>query len=503
MPSLTGLKQAGVVFLLISAAALGSHAQTYNVLVSFNGKDGAEPNSVVQGLDGSFYGTAYGGGWYCAVHSDNVGCGTIFNVKLDRRLRYVEFCNGGDCTGGSMPQLGLILAADGSFYGATLNGGGQGCPLGECGGTIFKVTSKGQLSSLYEFCNQPGCPDGSGISSLIQAADGNLYGTTWGWGAYSGGTVFKLTPSGALTTLYSFCGMSGCPDGEAPLGIIQASDGNFYGTAQYGGTGGACTWGCGTIFRITPQGNLTVLHNFSGADGAAPETNLIQSTDGSFVGTTYGGGANQCPPLTGCGTVFEFSSDGSFKSLYSFCSRDACADGGLPSGGVIEASDGNFYGTTVEFGNRRKHCSNGCGTLFRLTPQGALTVLHDFDREGSPGSVFQSTTGLLYGMAQHGRDWYCDNFSDSCGEIFNLDLNLPPFVAFVDDSGRVGQTGGILGQGFTGTTSVSLNGTPAEFTVVSDTFIKATVPPGATSGYVTVTTSSGTLTSNKPFRVIP
>ena len=149
----------------------------------------------------------------------------------------------------------------------------------------------------------------------------------------------------------------------------------------------------------------------------------------------------------------------------------------------------------------------GCGTIFQITPAGVLTTLHSFDGTDGDfpaGGLFQATNGILYGTTASGGKYTSDDcYEETCGTLFSLDMGLSPFVAFVVPAGKVGQTGGILGQGFIGTTSVMLNGVPANFKVVSDTYLTATVPAGATTGYVTVTTPSGTLTSNVPFRVIP
>jgi uncharacterized repeat protein (TIGR03803 family) len=179
---------------------------------------------------------------------------------------------------------------------------------------------------------------------------------------------------------------------------------------------------------------------------------------------------------------------GTLTTLHSF-DRD---DGAGPYGGVIQAIDGNFYGLTIgggEFGD---------GTIFQVTPEGVVTTLHSFDGTDGTyayGRLLQDTSGIFYGATAQGGKY-------NSGTLFSLDMGLGPFVAFVNNPAKVGQTFGVLGQGFTGTTSVSLNGVQATFTVVSDTFIRATVPPGATTGYVTVMTPSGTLTSNVPFRVL-
>jgi len=215
---------------------------------------------------------------------------------------------------------------------------------------------------------------------------------------------------------------------------------------------------------------------------------LVQGIDGDFYGTTLGGGG-------GWGTVFKITPDGTTTVLHSF----TLTDGGEPQSGLVQATDGNFYGTTyfgVDFSCDPLY---GCGTIFRISPSGVLTVLHSFDgTHGSnpTGDLLQTTNGLLYGSTLGGG-------STGNGTIFSLDMGLGPFISFVRGYGKVAKTVGILGQGFTGTTSVSFNGVPANFTVLSDTFLSATVPSGATAGYVTVTTPSDTLTSNVPFQVIP
>jgi uncharacterized protein (TIGR03437 family) len=216
------------------------------------------------------------------------------------------FCSQANCSDGQEPGAGLIQASDGNFYGTTSLGGIfpndalSGAPNGY--GTVFKITPGGALTTLYRFCSMGGsCADGEDPSgALIQASDGNFYGITLGGGANArpyGGTVFKITPGGTLTTLYSFCALANCADGNSPYaGLIQASDGNFYGTTSGGGA-----HGYGTVFRITPGGTLTTVDSFDGADGASPLAGLIQASDGNLYGTTYEGGAY------GSGTVFKLT----------------------------------------------------------------------------------------------------------------------------------------------------------------------------------------------------
>lgn len=378
-----------------------------------------------------------------------------------------------------------MLHTNGNFYGTSIGGANNG-------GSVFRVTMSGKVMTLYNFCAQPNCADGDEPDgTLIQAADGALYGTTTLGGATSYcppqlggcGTVFRITPNGKLTTLYSFCSQMNCTDGYQPgAGLVQGTDGDFYGTTE----GGGDLDNDGTVFKITAAGTLTTLHTFDGTDGSVPTSWLVQGTDGNFYGTTVRSGD------FGLGTIFKTTPAGSLTTLYTFCTQNGCPDGGWPYAGLVQGTDGNFYGTTYTLG------SYGGGTVFEITPAGTLTTLHAFagaDGFAPLGGLIQATSGSFYGTTLQGG-------GSNAGTVFSLDTGLGPFVTFVRAAGRVGQTGPILGQGLTGTTSVMLNGTPASFRVVSDTLIKATVPAGATTGYVTVTTHSGTLTSNVPFNVI-
>jgi hypothetical protein len=179
-------------------------------------------------------------------------------------------------------------------------------------------------------------------------------------------------------------------------------------------------------------------------------------------------------------------------------------DGGIPFGGVIEATDGNLYGVNTRSGN----CPQ-CGSVFKITPSGTFSIIFEFEKSGLQGqspfsTLFQHTNGLIYGMTFSGGTGNVDpNCKDNCGVVFSLDIGTSPFVSFVSGAAKVGKTVEILGQGFTGTTAVSFNGTVATFKVVSDTFLTAVVPSGAKTGSVTVTTPNGALTSNKKFYVLP
>ena len=254
-PSL--LKMVCVVLLLCAAMAIASPAQVLTTLHSFAGGDGASPlfAGLVQATDGNFYGTTVAGGAY--------NSGTVFKISFSGTLTTLHSFNGAD---GAASYAGLVQATDGNFYGTTIAGGASNT------GTVFKITPSGTLTTLYSFCSQANCADGTNPrAGLVQAIDGNFYGTTFGGGANDEGTVFKITPSGGLTTLYSFCGQANCADGQHPLaGLIQATDGNFYGTTWYGGANDE-----GTIFKIPPSGALTTLHSFGYLDGGYPYAGLI------------------------------------------------------------------------------------------------------------------------------------------------------------------------------------------------------------------------------------
>jgi uncharacterized repeat protein (TIGR03803 family) len=301
-----------------------------------------------------------------------VGCifGGFLSLVLSLSAQTFTSLHSFDSADGAAILAGLIQATDGNFYGTAYEGGANCAPDG-CG-TIFKITPSGALTTLHSFCSQSNCTDGEyPEAGLIQATNGNFYGTTYEGGANCApdgcGTIFKITPSGTLTTLYNFCSQSGCSDGYYPeAGLIQASNGDFYGTTTFGGAGGVRT-----VFKITPSGTLTTLHSFCSqsncTDGEYPEAGLVQATNGNFYGTTYaGGGAN------GRGTVFKITSSGTLTTLYSFCPQNGCADGNSPQAGLIQATNGSLYGTTFAGG------AHDLGTVFAITLSGNLTTLHSF-----------------------------------------------------------------------------------------------------------------------------
>jgi uncharacterized repeat protein (TIGR03803 family) len=505
-------KRAYAVFVLCATTATALPAQTFTTLFSFDGTDGAEPYAgLVQATNGDFYGTTAGGGANCASYGGCGTVFKI--TRSGTLTTLYSFCSQGSfpaCTDGGGPSAGLVQATNGDFYGTTQQGGYANCPPYPGCGTVFKITPSGTLTTLYSFCSQSGCLDGAvPYAGLIQAANGDFYGTTQQGGYancpsyYGCGTIFKITPSGVLTTLYSFCPQSGCTDGYRPwAGLVQATNGDFYGTTLDGGANCASYGGCGTVFKITPSGTLTTLYSLCSqggfpvcTDGGNPFAGLVQATNGDLYGTTSGAG-------DGYGTVFKITPGGTLTTLYSFCSQTNCTDGAYPVAGLIQATNGDFYGTASGGGYGGP---SGLGTIFKITPSGNLTTLHRFcANDGCPAGGFpgaglvQDTNGTFYGTTPTGPI-----ATNRFGGIFSLSVGLGPFVETRPTSGKVGRVVEILGTNLTGAASVTFDGTAAVFTVVSPSLITATVPAGATSGKVHVVTPGGTLLSNIAFRVRP
>src|SRR5579872_7450021 len=464
------------------ATALPVFAQSFRSL-SFHGTNGRSPNApLVQGTDGNFYGTTELGG----NHGNN---GTVFRITPNGVITTIyNFCSLPSCADGRQPITGLTLATDGNFYGTTMSGGQNDA------GSVFRISSGGTLTTLYSFSSSPGTDGFSPGGALLQAADRNLYGTTQYGGTAGNGTVYRITLRGSFTALASFTD-------EAFAGtLVQDWNGNFYGPSYSGGEDcGLEEGGCGTLFQMTSSGTLSDLYLFplDCAGSCNPSARLSPAIDGNLYGTTNDGGAHQS------GTIFKVTPSGALTTLYNFCTEANCLDGTMPDAPIL-ATDGSVYSTAREGG------AAGYGDVFSFDTGGTLHVLHSFcTQAGCPdgqtaatGGLLEATTGSIYGVATLGGDLTCGNAA-GCGTVFSISTGLPAFVAFVNGSARVGQTVGILGQGFNGTTSVSFNGTAANFVIQSRTLILATVPAGAATGSVTVATPSGTLTSNVPFRVIP
>jgi uncharacterized repeat protein (TIGR03803 family) len=389
-----------IFVLLLVSASLGATGQTFTTLATFEGTNGSGPFApLVQGSDGNFYGTTVVGG-------EN-GMGVVFSLNSAGTMNVLyNFCSQTNCIDGATPWGGLVQTSDGIFYGTTTYGGANNC------GTVFSTTTTGTLTTLVSF----DCSDSTGgypYSGLLLGSDGNLYGST-SYSAVNGGSVFRLTLSGELTVLHHFCQFSdNCVDGIGGASVlIEDASGTLYGSTQAGGGPD----NGGTVFKISSDGTETVLHSFcvdsDCSDGSRPNS-VILGSDGTIYGTTFGGGNDFA------GTVFTISPIGEFNTLYLFSSQSQGGDAhpSNPYAGLLQGSDGNFYGTT--------YVSNtSAGTIYSITPAGAVTLLHNFaNSEGEflQSPLIQGTDGDFYGTAAMGGDTSCGGPPDfGCGTVFSL-----------------------------------------------------------------------------------
>jgi uncharacterized repeat protein (TIGR03803 family) len=464
-----------LLFTFISLASC-VEAQTFTTLGNFVGFNGSTPffGNLVQATNGNYYGAAgYGG---------KNGFGNIFEVTAAGKLNSISvysFCSLAACADGAYPQLAPILASDGNLYGVTPSGGNS-----NSGGTIYKLTVGGKLTTLHSFCPTLPCSDGFGPVGLMQASNKNFYGVAGSGGAYGVGIFFEMTSTGQFRVLHSFCNQPGCTTGAGPFASpIEASNGNFYGTAGGGFHAG------GVVYEITPGGSYKALYNFCSqancADGDGPEASLVQDANGNLYGTTIGGGAY------GSGTVFEITPSNQYIVLHSFSGNGT--DGEFPQSSVTLANDGNLYGTTTN-GN------DNDGNIYQISPDGTYTSFNPFCNN-STCSAYDAAYGLLQGTDGVFYGATADGGTHGDGVVYSFSNNLTPLAKTVPVAGKVGTRVIILGNGLTGSTSVTFNGVSATFTVNANTYITATVPAGATTGTVSVVTPSGTLNSNPQFVV--
>jgi len=464
-----------VILALILAVAIPSTAQTFTSLHSFTGTDGSNPYA---GLIQSTSGKLFG----TTSAGGAFSSGTVFTVTTGGTVASLySFCKLASCADGFGPRGPLVQATNGKFYGVTFGGGPFGNP-----GTIYQITSSGTLTTLYTFCALSGCTDGeTPYGGMVQALNGLLYGTTYGGGAHGGGTVFDIkTTGGTPTILYSFCSLSACADGDAPQPtLIQGTDGNLYGSTY---DGGAFTY-YGNVFKISSAGVFTSLHSFDGTDGDEPIGGLTQAIDGNFYGTTQVDGVN------GYGTVFKITSGGTLTTLYNFCVSSGCPDGSIPEDPLVQGTDGNLYGTTFSGG------TFGKGTIFSITTAGVLTTLHSFDNTdgGQPwAGVVQDTNGTFYGTTYSGG-------TSNLGSVYSLSMGLKPFIKINPPAAKVGATVTILGTKLTGATNVTFGTLAAtSFTVVSSSEITAVVPAITKNVKVTVTVPGHSYSTYPLFRLI-
>jgi uncharacterized repeat protein (TIGR03803 family) len=334
--------------------------------------------SLIQADSGNLYGVSspFPGG----------DSGTVFTMTLDGAFTTI-FTFPRWSPSNSFDPVSIMQARDRRLY-VTSTGGGIGNRGGVVGMTVAGAqTAAGQFindSPLYLF------------GRVLQGPDGNFYSTSCSGGTFNQGTIFKMTPTGAVTVLHSFVGA----EGSCPAGLLFAKDGNWYGTTTSGGQ-----FQRGTVFKLTPSGAFSTLHPFTVDEGSSAVAALVQGNDGAFYGTAYKGGASRL------GTTFKITPAGAFTTLHSFTGLNE--EGANPIGGVIQACDGHFYGTTFAGGG-----VNNIGTIFRMTGNGAVTTLHSFSlaRDGvqPAGDLLQSADGTLYGTTVNG------SVAGSTGTIFKI-----------------------------------------------------------------------------------
>ena len=387
-----------------SSSSVRETVRTLTTLKSFAGVGPSDyaPAEIVAGTDGNLYGVILGGGanGEYVTGSGNPDFGVppkVFEpntagtaVKMTPTGEVTVIWNfGNDATDGLNP-VSLIEGSDGNLYGTTFGGGVNGGLGMNPGGTVFQLTPTGVETVLASFGT--GVGRDLGPNHLVEGVDGSLYGITGNGGvsryvngAYvASGTVFKVTPQGVMTELWNF---SADGDGASPTTLVKGADGNLYGTTQWGGT-----IGYGTLFKLTTAGTETVVWSFcEGADGCGPNA-LLQGSDGNLYGTTQGGGANHA------GTIFQFNpATGVLTRLWDFAPG---VDQGVNPSGLAQGADGNLYGTTDASGLQG---SGTGGVLFELSQGNKLTTLGIFNgRDVKPYSLVQGRDGYLYGVTAAG-----------------------------------------------------------------------------------------------------
>jgi len=430
--------------------------------------DGSGPTgSLVQASDGNFYGTAIFGG----AHNANDG-GTVFRISPSGQFALLHIFvadKSGNFSNGNGPVGSLVEGKDGFLYGTTTAGGAHNA------GVIFKISKSGKFNLLHRFCSEAECADGSNPSALVLGNDGNLYGGTLGGGAFNNGSIFRIKPAGPFTILHALNDKSdGGPPSQA---LVQASDGNFYGVGSFSPDGGL-----GNLFRVTPRGEFTDLHDMGDPPDADANARLIQASNGLLYGTTF------------YGEVFQISLSGSFQIVVPGPFHTIL-------GGVTQASDGNLWGTFSGSG-----VSQNTDVLFADAIGGSNLLKVSFDcaiNGGNPQGVIQGGDGKLYGLAAAcGVD---SQGHAARGTVFTVEAELaappPVFATFTPTSGKVNSQVTIRGDHFVGTTEVAFNGVEAAFKVLNAKFIRVTVPAGASTGPITVINAGGTTMSKQTFTV--
>jgi uncharacterized repeat protein (TIGR03803 family) len=459
---------------LFAGIATPAHAQTPTVIHGFEDlpTEACQPEgNIVQGRDGNMYGL----GLYCGTN--NTGAMYKISPSGTESVVYSFPSNYSFCFSG------LTLGSDGNFYGTCFS-----TPAGSGAGAIFKLTPAGVFTDVYDFTGAYG--DTEPLYPPLQAADGNYYGVT-GYYPYSCGNVYKLTAAGVYTNLHTFSG-SEC---GAASSLIQASDGNLYGTLYECSL--SATLGC--VYKISTAGVLTEIYGFTSASGYNPCTGVIQGKNGKLYGVTNTGAANNF------GSIYSLTTAGVSTDLHDFVqTTDAsCVDNaGRTNVNLLQVTDGSFYGVNGSYGptgegSIYKLTSANVFTAFLLPTNPAV------DGAAPLSTLIQHTNGLVYGTTPVGGPTSC---TSCAGVFFSVATSDPAFVSLepTQTAEREGAHVGMFGQGFTNASVVKFGGVTATAKTLSgSTYLTATVPAAALTGPVTVTTGTTTLTSPQTFKVKP
>jgi len=460
-----------------SITVFNNLVQNYSILHDFS--DGSVPNdgngawaSLIQGTDGNFYGTT--------VATDSETTGIAYEITAQGEDSVLHTFSDSSVPNVGRGSYASLVQSSGNFYGTTCYGGNGG-------GGVFEMTSAGVVTLLHLFGDGTVTNDGSSpFAPLILATDGNFYGTTDIGGSAGKGTVFRITPLGAVTILHSFGDGSVANDGANPrCALVQASDGSFYGTNYNGGTANQ-----GFVFKMIVQGNtatMTILHSFGDGsvpnDGLQPQAPLIQASDGNFYGDTYQGGTvNE-------GALFKMTPQGVVTILHNCLDGSVQNDAYALSAGLIQGSDGNFYGT-CPYGGGQGPSSNG-GSLFRMTPQGVVTILHAFGSITDDGTepyapVVQGSDGSFYGTTLYGGTTTI-GLVPGYGTVFKLALiNAPTFTSAAGATFTVGQAGNFAVTA-AGAPIFTASGLPTWASLNQSTGVLSGTPPNGSGGIFTIT----------------
>ncbi|MEQ1739081.1 MAG: choice-of-anchor tandem repeat GloVer-containing protein [Methyloglobulus sp.] len=475
-------------FKLMAFVLFGNSLMAQAVVTTLHdlvGTEGRLPHGqLIQGRDGNLYGT---------TSSSSTIVGNAFRITPTGAYKVMHAFIP---KAGSLPPSPsvLMLGLDGNFYGTTTNGNAAG-------GAVFKMTPAGVVTVLHQFgaVLNDGYSIDNGIlrpTPPVQTADGTLYGTTTSGGLNGVGIVYKLTTTGIYSIIHHF--VFGATEGSRPsASLVVGNDGNLYGTSTIGGQP---TGTSGTVFRITPSGIVKTLYNFNAFDdgGYQPQAPLVKGVDGNFYGTTFGRA-----DLSAQGNIFKITPAGVYTNLHSLDFFHDVTDGAYPNAGLVEASDGFIYGVNSRGGVAPGLFANDAGVVFNITKLGLYDVTHTFDKaiDGARPlySLVQHTNGKLYGTTQFSKTGLVPAGN---GSVFSLDVGARPFALAQPSSGKAGGTIGLFGN-FTGVTSITFNGIPATSAGVGNTYRTVTIPAGAATGVIKINKPTGSVSGLNTFLVRP